>query len=52
MSSKEILDSWIAQELGILNVEKVEDRDYIQSLLNIVLTIIAVVFAYLSLIKE
>lgn len=38
--------------ISSIEIEKVEDRDYIQSLLNIVLTIIAVVFAYLSLIKE
>ena len=38
--------------ISSIEIEKVEDRDYIQSLLNIVLTIIAAVFAYLSLIKE
>lgn len=38
--------------ISSIEIEKVEDRDYIQSLLNIVLAIIAAVFAYLSLIKE
>ena len=37
--------------ISSIEIEKVEDRDYIQSLLNIVLAIIAAVFAYLSLIK-
>lgn len=38
--------------ISSIEIEKVEDRNYIQSLLNIVFAIIAAVFAYLSLIKE
>ena len=38
--------------ISAIETEKVEDRNYIQSLLNIVLAIIAVVFAYLTLTKE
>lgn len=38
--------------ISSIEIEKVEDRNYIQSLLNIVLAIIAAIIAYLSLIKE
>lgn len=38
--------------IASIEIEKVEDRNHIQSLLSTVLAIIAAVFAYLSLIKE